>query len=246
MAYTAAAINATLFGKLNHNFLRDLALIASINRIPLVLEVHPSFPAKTVAELIAYAKANPDKVTMGVAGIGSGPHMAGELLKMTVGVNMISVPYRGSGPMLTDLLLGGQVQIAFDGLSSSIEHIRSGRLRALAVATPSRVEALPDIPTVGDAVPGFEASGWCGICAPTKTPVEIIEMLNKEINTGLAGPTMRGRLVGLGTIPFMTSSYAFGRFMAQETEKWGKVIRAAYTKSNLQWRDVMRRSPRLR
>ena len=230
MAFASSAINATLFDKLNYDFIRDIAPVASINRIPLVLETNPSFPARTVAELIAYAKANPNKVNLAHPGNGTAPHVAGELFKMMAGLNIVVVPYRGSGPMLTDLL-GGQVQVTFDGLSSSIEHIRSGKLRALAVATATRLEALPHIPTVADSLPGFEASGWCGIGAPRNTPTEIVEKLNKEINVGLADPKIQARLADLGTTPFIGSPGAFGRFIADETEKWAKVIKFAGIKS---------------
>ena len=229
VAYASSAINATLFDKLNYDFIRDIAPVASINLIPLVLEVHPSFPAKTVSELIAYAKANPGKVNMASPGNGTAPHVAGELFKIMAGVNLVHVPYRGSGPMLTDFL-GGQVQVAFDGLSSSIEHIRAGKLRALAVATVTRVDALPNTPTVGDFVPGFEASGWCGVGAPKNTPADIIEKLNKEINAGLADPKIRAQLADVGATPFAGSPSDFSKFIAGETEKWGKVIRAANIK----------------
>jgi tripartite-type tricarboxylate transporter receptor subunit TctC len=226
LAYASSAINATLFDKLNYDFIRDIAPIASINRIPLVLETQPSFPAKTVPEFIAYAKADPGKVNMASPGNGTAPHVAGELFNMMAGVNMVHVPYRGSGPMLTDLL-GGQVQVAFDGLSSSIEHIRVGRLRALAVATTTRLEALPDIPTVGDSVPGFEASGWCGVGAPKSTAIEIVDKLNKEINAGLADPKIKARFADLGTTPFISAPSDFGRFIAAETAKWAKVVKFA-------------------
>jgi len=226
LAYASSAINATLFDKLNYEFIRDIAPIATINRIPLVLETHPSFPVKTVSELITFAKANPAKVNMASPGNGTAPHVAGELFNMMAGVNIVHVPYRGSGPMLTDLL-GGQVQVAFDGLSSSIEHVRADRLRALAVATTTRLEALPDILTVGDSVPGFEASGWCGVGAPRNTSIEIVDKLNKEINAGLADPKIKARLADLGTTPFMGTPSDFGRFIAAETAKWAKVVKFA-------------------
>ena len=230
LAFATATINATLFDKLNHNFIRDIAPVASILRLPLILVVHPSFPANTVGELIAYAKANPGKVNVGVGGIGSAPHMASELLQMRAGVDMARVPYRGAAPMLTDLL-GGQVQVAFDGVTSSIEHVRSGKLRALAVATAARLEALPSVPTVADTVPDFEASGWSGVGAPKATPSEIVEKINGEINAGLADPFMKARLADLGVTPFIASPAEFGGFIADETDKWAKVIRTANIKA---------------
>lgn len=226
LAYASSAINATLFDKLNYDFIRDIAPVASLNRIPLVLEVHPPFPAKTVVELIAYARANPGKVSLASPGNGTGPHVAGELFKMMTGVNVVHVPYRGSPPMLTDLL-GGHVQVAFDGLSSSIEHIRAGKLRALAVATATRLDALPDVPIVADAIPGFEASGWCGVVAPKSTSAEIIDKLNKEINAGLADPKIVARLTDLGTTPFASTAEDFSGFISDEIEKWAKVVRFA-------------------
>jgi tripartite-type tricarboxylate transporter receptor subunit TctC len=229
MAFSGSAINATLYEKLNFNFLRDMAPIASVNRIPLVLEVNPAFPAKTVAELIAYAKANAGKVVLASPGNGTAPQVAGQLFKIVASINMIDVPYRGSGPMLTDLL-GGQVQVAFDGILSSLPHIRAGKLRALAVSTATRLDALPDIPTVADTLPGFEASGWCGMCAPIDTPAEIVDKLNSEINAGLADAKIKMRLADLGTTPFVSSPAAFRSFIAEETVKWGKVIKAANIK----------------
>ncbi len=222
----SAAINATLFDKLSFDFLRDMAPIASVNRIPLALIVHPAFPAKSVLELIAHAKANPGKVNMASPGNGTAPHVASELFKMLAGVDMVPVPYRGSGPMLTDLL-GAHVQVAFDSVASSIEHVRAGKLRALAVATEQRLDVMPDIPTLSDTISGFEASGWCGICAPRNTPAEIVDRLNAEINAGLADPKVKARLADLGTTPFVSSPEAFGKFIANETEKWAKVIRFA-------------------
>jgi tripartite-type tricarboxylate transporter receptor subunit TctC len=226
LANAANAVNATLFDKLTYDFIRDIAPVASINRIPLVLEVHPSFPAKTVPEFIAYAKANPGKINMATPAKGTAPYMAAELFKMMTGVDIVHVPYRGSAPMLTDLL-GGQVQVAFDGMSSSIEHIRAGKLRALAMATAARLEALPDIPTVGDTVPGYEASGWCGVVAPKNTPVEIIDKLHKEINAGLADPKIKARLADVGVTVLVGSRAEFGKLIADETEKWAKVIKFA-------------------
>ena len=226
----ANAINATLYDKLNFNFIRDIAPVASIIRVPYVMVVNPSVPAKTVPEFIAYAKANPGKINMASAGIGTAPHVAGELFKMMAGVDMVHVPYRGAAPALTDLL-GGQVQVMFDAMAASIEHIRAGKLRALAVTTATRSEALPDIPTVGDFVPGYEASGWFGVGAPKNTPAEIIDKLNKEINAGLADPKIKARLADLGGTVLAGSPADFGKLIADETEKWGKVIRAANIKA---------------
>jgi tripartite-type tricarboxylate transporter receptor subunit TctC len=224
-----AAINATLYEKLNYNFIRDIAPVASIVRLPLVMLVNPSVPAKTVPEFIAYAKANPGKISMASAGNGTGPHVAGELFKMMAGVGMVHVPYRGGAPALTDLL-GGQVQALFIGTPESIEHIRSGKLRALAVTSATRWEGLPDIPTVGDFVPGYEASAWFGVGAPRNTPAEIVDGLNKEINAGLADPKLKARLAGLGGTVLAGSPADFGKLIADETEKWAEVIRAANIK----------------
>jgi tripartite-type tricarboxylate transporter receptor subunit TctC len=221
-------INATLYDKLNFNFIRDIAPVAGIMRTPNVMEVNPSFPARTVPEFIAYTKAT-GKINMASAGNGSSGHVAGELFKVMAGVNMLHVPYRGSAPALTDLL-GGQVQVMFDPMTSSIEHIRAGKLRALAVTTARRSEALPDIPTVGDFVPGYEASSWGGIGAPKNTPAEIIEKLNKEINAALADPKMKVRLADLGATALVNSPADLGKLIADETEKWGTVIRAANVK----------------
>jgi tripartite-type tricarboxylate transporter receptor subunit TctC len=226
LASATNAINATLYDNLNFNFIGDIAPVASINRIPIVLEVHPSFPAKTVPELIAYAKANPGKVNLATPSKGTGPYMAAELFKMMVGVDIVYVPYRGDAPALTDLL-GGQVQAAFGGISASIEQIRAGKVRALAVTTPARLEALPDIATLGETVSGYEATGWCGVVAPRNTPVAIIEKLNKEINAALADPTVKARLADL-VAPVLAGSPAdFGKLIADETEKWGKVVKFA-------------------
>jgi tripartite-type tricarboxylate transporter receptor subunit TctC len=220
------AINATLYDKLSFNLNRDIAPVAGFTRSPLVLEVHPSVPATTVPELVTYAKAHPGKITMASFGVGSTSHVAGELFKMMAGVDLLHVPYRGSGPMLTDLV-GGQVQMAFDNLPASIEHIRAGKLRALAVATTTPSEALPNIPTVADFLPGYEASAWGGLGAPKDTPAEIIHKLNKEINAALGDPRIKARIAELGATAFPTSPSEFGKFIANETEKWGKVIRAA-------------------
>ena len=220
----ANAVNATLYEKLNYNFIRDIAPVASISHETYCMEVHPSFPAKTVPEFIAYAKANPGKLNMASAGIGTGPHMAGELFKMMAGVDMVHVPYRGSPPALTDLL-AGQVQVMFSPLSSSIQYVRGGKLVALAVTTATRSVVLPDIPTVGDFVPGYEATGWFGLGAPKETPVEIVDKLNKEINAGLADPKMKARLADLGGTALTGSPADFGKLIADETEKWAKVVK---------------------
>jgi tripartite-type tricarboxylate transporter receptor subunit TctC len=218
------AINATLYEKLNFNFLRDIAPVAGIIRAPNVMEVNLSVPAKTVSEFIAYAKANPGKVNMASAGNGTGPHMAGELFKMMAGVNVVHVPYRGSGPALIDLL-GGQVQVMFDALPPSLEHIRTGKLRALAVTTAARSPALPDVPTVSDFVPGYEASSSFGVGAPRGTPADIVEKLNKEIDVALADPKLKARLADLGGLTLPGSPADFGKLLAEETEKWGKVVK---------------------
>jgi tripartite-type tricarboxylate transporter receptor subunit TctC len=224
------AINATLYDKLSYNFIRDIAPVASIVRQPQIMLVNPSVPAKTVPEFIAYAKANPGKVNYASSGTGTGLHVTGELFKMMTGVNMVHVPYRGSTPALTDLI-GGQMQMMFDNLPSSIEYVRTGKLRALAVTTTTRSPALPDVPTVGDFVPGFEASTWQGVGAPKNTPSEIVEKLNREINAALADPKIRARLAGLGAQVFALSPDELGKLIADETEKWGKVIRAANIKT---------------
>ena len=225
-----SAVNATLYEKLNYNFVRDIAPVAGISRQTLALEVTPSFPAKTVPEFIAYAKAHPGKLSMATPGNGSTPHVAGELFKMMAGVDMIHVPYRGGAPALTDLI-GGQVQMTFADITSSIEYVRTGKLRALAVSSATRSEALPDIPPLADFLPGYEASGWFGIGAPKNTPAEIVERLNKEINAGLADPKIKARYAELGATALAGSPADFGKFIADETEKWGKVIRAANIKA---------------
>jgi len=224
------AVNATLYDKLRFDLNRDMVPIASITRSPGVLEVNPSFPAKTVPEFIAYARANPGRVNMASAGPGSAPHLYAELFKMMTGVDVAQVHYRGSGPALPDLI-AGQVQAMFDPVASSIGHIRAGKLRPLAVTTTTRLEVLPDIPTVGDFVPGYEASGWYGIGAPKNTPAEIVDRLNMEINAALANPKMKARFADLGGTVLPGSPDDFGRFIAEETEKWGKVIRAANIKA---------------
>jgi tripartite-type tricarboxylate transporter receptor subunit TctC len=224
------AWNASLYDKLNFNFIRDIAPVAGVYRGPGVLVVHPSFPAKSVPEFIAYAKSNPGKINMASGGIGSGQHIYGELFKMMANVNMQHVPYRGGGPALIDLL-AGQVPVMFDTLATSMEHIKAGKLRALAVTSAIRVEPLPDIPTVGEFVPGYEASGWHGICAPKNTPIEIVGRLNQEINAGLADAKIKGRMAELGGTTFVTSPADFGSFIVAETEKWAKVVKFADIKA---------------
>ena len=224
------AINASLYKNFNFNFIGDIAPVANIMRVPLVMEVNPSVPVKTVPEFIAYAKANPGKLNMASAGNGTPQHVSGELFKMMAGINMAHVPYRGSGPALTDLL-GGHVQVMFDTTLASIEYLRTGRLRPLAVTTATRLETLPDIPTVGDFLPGYEASGWYGVGAPKKTPGDIIDKLNKEINTGLADPKVTARLSELGGVVLAASPTDFGRLIADEIEKWGQVIKFAGIKA---------------
>jgi tripartite-type tricarboxylate transporter receptor subunit TctC len=226
---TANAINATLYDKLNFDFARDIASVAGIMRVPNVMEVNPSLPVKTVPEFIAYAKSNPRTLNYASGGSGTTAHVAGELFRNLTGVNMQHVPYRGIGPALTDLL-GGQVQVMFDAMSGSIEHIRAGRLRALAVTTAARSEALPDVPTVGEFVPGFEVSQWYGVGVPKNTPADIIGRLNKEINAGLADPKLKVRLADLGGTVLVGSPADFGKLIADETEKWGKVVKSSGAK----------------
>jgi tripartite-type tricarboxylate transporter receptor subunit TctC len=220
------ATNAALYDKLNFDFIRDIAPVAGVLRGPSVLVIHPSVPAKSVPEFIAYAKANTGKVYLASAGNGTATHVFGELFKMMAGVDMVHVPYRGGGPALTDLI-AGQVQVMFPSTVASIEYIRAGRLRALAVTTAMRSEALPDLPTVGEFVPGYEASAWFGIGAPKNTPTEIVDKLNKEVNAALADPNMKARLADLGGTVLAGSPADFGKLMADETEKWGKVIKSA-------------------
>jgi tripartite-type tricarboxylate transporter receptor subunit TctC len=230
LAYSSNAINATLYDRLNFNFIRDIAPVASISRETTVMVVNPSFPAKTVPEFVAYAKANSGRINFASGGNGTPPHVVGELFKMMAGVNLIHVPYRGGAPAVTDLL-GGQVQLMFASPSISIEHVRAGKLRALAVTTATRSEALPDVPTVGEFLSGFEASVWLGVGAPKNTPAEIIDKLNKEINAGLADPKVKARFADLGSTVLPGSPADFGKLIADETEKWAKVIRAANIKS---------------
>jgi tripartite-type tricarboxylate transporter receptor subunit TctC len=225
LVVTSNTTNATLYNHLNFDFVRDIAPVASIGRTPLVIEVHPSVPAKTVPEFIAYAKANPGKINMGSAGTGNVTHVCGELFMMLTGVNLFHVPYRGAQVLIG--LIGGEVQVYFGIMTSSIEHIRAGKVRALAVTTATRSAALPDIPTVGESVAGYEASAWWGIGAPRNTPVEIIEKLNNEVNAALADAKIKAQLANLGGTTLGGSPADFGKLIADETEKWGKVIKFA-------------------
>jgi tripartite-type tricarboxylate transporter receptor subunit TctC len=220
----ANAINATLYEKLNYNFVHDIAPVAGLIRFPNVMEVNPSVPAKTVPEFIAYAKANPGKLNMASSGNGSTIHVSGELFKMMTGISMIHVPYRGGAPALTDMI-SGQVQVMFDNVPTSIEFIRAGKLRPLAVTTVQRSEVLPDLPTVADFVPGYEASAWYGVGAPKGTPAEIIDKLNSEINAILANPKTKSRFAELGASLIGGSPADFGRLVVEETDKWSKVVR---------------------
>lgn len=224
-----AAINATLYEKLPYNFVRDFAPISGFLRVPNVMVLTPSVPANTVPDFVAYAKANPGKVNMASAGSGSSVHVSGELFKMMAGVDLTHVPYRGAGPMLSDLL-GGQVQVAFPDIGSSIEHVKSGKLRAMAVTTSKRSEALPAVPTVGEFVPGYEASNWWGIAAPKSTPTDIVSKLNSELNAAVADPKIMARFADLGGTSLAGSPANFAKLISDETDKWGKVIRAAKIK----------------
>ena len=220
----SAAVNVSLFDNLPFNLLRDIAPVSGLIDFPLVMVANPSLPAQTVSELIAYAKANPGKISVGSFGTGSTSHVAGELFKMMTGTNMIHVPYRGGAPMLADLV-GGQVQVAFDVLTGSLAHVRAGSVRALGMAGKHRSDALPQVPTIGETVAGYEANSWCGVGVPRGTPAEIIERLNREINAGLANPALRARLAGVATTPIVFTPDEFGAYMASEVEKWGKVVR---------------------
>jgi tripartite-type tricarboxylate transporter receptor subunit TctC len=219
----SAAVNVSLFDNLSFNLLRDIAPVSGLIDFPLVMVANPSLPAQTVAEFIAYARANPGKISVGSFGTGSTSHVAGELFKMMTGTNMIHVPYRGGAPMVADLV-GGQVQVAFDVLTGSLAHVRSGSLRALGMAGKHRSDALPQVPTIGETVAGYEANSWCGVGVPRGTPAEIIERLNREINAGLANPAVRARLADVATTPIVFSPDEFGAYMASEVEKWGKVV----------------------
>jgi tripartite-type tricarboxylate transporter receptor subunit TctC len=225
----ANAINATLYDKLNFNFLRDITPVAGIIRFPNVVVVNPSLPIKTIPELIAYAKANPGRLNMASSGNGSTIHMSGELFKMMTGVNMVHVPYRGGAPALTDLM-AGQVQVMFDNVPTSAEHIKAGKLRGLAVTSTARSEVLPDLPTVADFLPGYEASAWYGLGVPKNTPDEIIDKVNKAMNAILADPNSQARFAALGASLLPGSAADFGRLLAEETEKWGKVVKFAGAK----------------
>jgi tripartite-type tricarboxylate transporter receptor subunit TctC len=227
---TTSAVNATLYDRLNFNFIRDISPVASIVRLPFVVLVHPSVPARTIAELIGYAKANPGKINMASAGNGTLPHVAGELFKMMTGTEMVTVTYRGAAPALADLL-GGQVQIYLGTTPASIEHIRAGRLRAIAVTTTARLDLLPDLPTVNEALPGYEATGWWGMGAPKGTPADVIERLNSDVNASLADPAIKARIADLGGTALVGSPADFGRLIAAETEKWGKVVRFSGAKA---------------
>ena len=220
----ANAINATLYPNLNFNFIRDMAPVATVAQVPQVMEVNPLVPAATVPEFIAYAKANPNKINMASAGNGSVQHVAGELFKMMTGVEMVHVPYKGAGPALVDLL-GGQMQAMFDTTPGSIAHIKAGKLWALAVTSKTRAEALPDLPTVGDFIPGYEASQWYGLAAPKDTPADVIATLNKAVNAALAELAMKAKLAELGGAPFPGTPAEFGALIVAETEKWAKVVK---------------------
>jgi tripartite-type tricarboxylate transporter receptor subunit TctC len=222
----SAAVNVTLFDTLPFNLLRDIAPVSGLIDFPLVMVANPSLPAKTIPDLVTYAKANPGKISMASFGTGSTSHVAGELFKMMTGVNMIHVPYRGGAAMVADLM-GGQVQVGLDVLTGSLAHIRSGTLRALAVAGKARSDALPDVPTIGETVAGYEANSWCGVGVARGTPPEVIERLNREINAGLADPAVKARLAGVATTPIVFTPAEFGAYMAAEVEKWGKVVKAS-------------------
>jgi tripartite-type tricarboxylate transporter receptor subunit TctC len=221
---TTSAVNATLYDKLNFNFIHDIAPVASIVRLPFVVLLHPSVPARTIADFIGYAKANPGRINMASAGNGTLPHVAGELFKMMTGIDMLTVTYRGAAPALADLL-GGQVQVYFGTTPASIEYIRTGKLRAIAVTTTTRLDVLPDLPTVNDSLPGYEASGWWGVGAPRGTPTEIIDRLNTMINAALADPNIKARLADLGGAALTGSPADFAKLIAADTEKWGKVVK---------------------
>jgi tripartite-type tricarboxylate transporter receptor subunit TctC len=227
----ANSISATLYQKLGYNFVRDFSHVAFVSRAPNVMVINPSVPAKTVAEFIAYAKANPGKINMGSSGVGTSIHVSGELFKMMTGVQMQHVPYRGSAPMLTDLI-GGQVQVAFDNLQPSLPHVKSGKLRGLAVTTTTRSDAMPDLPPIADTVPGYEASTWNGVSAPKGTPPEIVDRLNREINAALADATVKKRLADMGAWPVPGSPADFDKIIATEIDKWAKVIRAGNLKAD--------------
>ena len=227
---TTAAINTTFYSKLNYDFLRDIAPVASIMRASMVMVINPAFPAKTVPEFIAYSKANPSRINMASAGIGDATHLAGELFKMMTGVNMLHVPYRGGAPALADLL-GGQVQVAFVGAAPAVEHIRTGSLRALSVTTATRAEALPEVPAMGEFLPGYDTSTWFGLTAPKNVPADVVDMLNKTINEGLADSKIKAQLRDITGMPMPGSPADFEKFIAEETEKWAKVVKLSGIKS---------------
>ncbi len=231
MISPAHAVNATLYDKLSFNFIRDIAPVAGITRETNVMVVNPSFPAKSVPEFVAYARANPAKINMASSGNGTSVHVAGELFNMMAGIKMTHVPYRGAAPAITDLL-GGQVQVMFAAMPSAFESVKAGRLRALAVTTATRSPALPDVPSVGEFVPGYEASSWYGIGAPRNTPADIIDTLNKAMNAGLADPKLKSRLGELGGTMLAGSPAAFGKLIAEETEKWAKVVKFSGARAN--------------
>jgi tripartite-type tricarboxylate transporter receptor subunit TctC len=223
-------INVTLYDKLNLDFVRDIAPVATLTRGAQVMVVNPSFPARTVPEFIAYARANPGKINMASGGVGTGQHLTGELFKMMTGIDMVHVPYRGGAPAITDLI-AGQVQVMFTSPPGMIEHIKTGKLRALAVTTATRLEALPDLPPVGDFVPGFDVTSWFGIGAPMNTPIEVVDKLNKEFNAALADPGIKARLSDMGATPLVGSPAEFAKLIADEIEKWGKVVKFAGIKA---------------
>jgi len=226
LASLANAVNAALYENLNFDFSRDIAPVAGISRDPNVVVVNPAFPTRTLPEFIAYTKANPGKINMASPGVGTSPHMAGELFKLMTGVDMVHVPYRASPPAITDLM-GGQVQVYFSPIAAGIEYVRAGKLRALAISSPKRADALPEIPSIAEFVPGYDAGAFYGIGAPAKTPAAIVERLNREIEAALADPTMKARFADLGSVPFRGSPTDFGAIMAAETEKWTKVVKFA-------------------
>jgi tripartite-type tricarboxylate transporter receptor subunit TctC len=226
---SSQAINATLYDKLNFSFIRDIAPVASIMRVPNVMVVNPAFPARSVREFIDYGRANPGKLNFGSSGIGASNHMSGELFKSMTGLDLMHVPYRSSGPALTDLV-GGQVQVMFDAIASAVEHIRAGRLRPLGVTTATKADALPEVPVIADAVPGYEVSNWFGFGMPRNTPADVVTTFNKAVNQAIADPKLKARLAELGGILMPGSPADFGKLIAEETEKWGKVIRSANIK----------------
>ena len=231
LANSASAINASLYEKLNFNFIRDTTPVAGISTAPTIMVVHPSLPVRTVPEFIAYAKANPGKINMGSAGNGATGHLAGELMKMMAGIDLVHVPYRGNAPALTDLI-AGQLQVVFPSSASSIEFVRTGKLRGLAVTGAQRLPELPDLPTVAETLPGYEASSLYGVSGPKNMPPEIVDRLNKEVNAALADPKMRARLADIGSTPLPGSPADFGKVIADETEKWSKVVKFSGAKAN--------------